>query len=41
MGSGDTYFNSEISLGRGMSDGPCTNITKPLNQTRADDPGLH
>ena len=37
MGSGDTYFNSAISLSRGMSDDLCTNITKPPNQTLADD----
>ena len=41
MGSGDTYFNSAISLSRGLSDDLCTNITKPPNQTLADDLVLH
>ena len=41
MGSGETYFNLATSLGCGMSDGLSTNITKPPNQTRADDLGLH
>ena len=40
-GTHNTYFNSAISLARGMSDDLCTNITKPLNQTTTGDLVLH